>query len=54
VKRYGATTALDGIILSTPPGMILGVLGSNAPSASWPRPAGRLVTSGHYPSLPGR
>ncbi len=29
VKRFGATTALDGITLSAPPGTVLGVLGPN-------------------------
>ncbi|MFI9575453.1 ATP-binding cassette domain-containing protein [Microbispora rosea] len=29
VKRYGRTTALDGVDLAAPPGMILGLLGPN-------------------------
>ena len=55
VKRYGATTALDGITLSAPPGTVLGVLGPNGAGkttavrilATLLRPdAGRAAVSG--------
>ncbi|MET9247949.1 ATP-binding cassette domain-containing protein [Nonomuraea sp. NPDC003709] len=55
VKRFGATTALDGITLSAPPGTVLGVLGPNGAGkttavrilATLLRPdAGRATVSG--------
>ncbi|MGW0203573.1 ATP-binding cassette domain-containing protein [Nonomuraea sp. NPDC003201] len=55
VKRFGATTALDGIALSAPPGTVLGVLGPNGAGkttavrilATLLRPdAGRATVSG--------
>ncbi|MFI9839222.1 ATP-binding cassette domain-containing protein [Nonomuraea sp. NPDC051941] len=55
VKRFGVTTALDGITLSAPPGTVLGVLGPNGAGkttavrilATLLRPdAGRATVSG--------